>query len=123
MVCEREVSVPRLLAGYRYGTDSLSEPIGGAFEFVRKLVGVPFNSVELKLYPNRSDSVALHSDKTERLVVGAPISILSLGQTRRMLIRAKSRRRLSVSPEVEAGSLLAMSHACEFAHNHGITKE
>jgi len=120
---EREISVPRLLAGYRLGAAGLPKPIDDAFAFVRQFVGVPFNSVGLNLYRNGCDSVALHNDKTERLVVGAPIAILSLGQTRRMLIREKSGRRRSVSLDVEAGSLLMMSHACQFTHDHGIPKE
>lgn len=123
MMYDREVSVPRLLAGYRYETDKLPEPIGAAFEFVRRLVGVSFNSVGLNLYRNGSDSVALHNDKTERLVVGAPIAILSLGRTRRMLIREKSGSRRAVSLDLEAGSLLLMSHACQFTHDHGIPKD
>jgi alkylated DNA repair dioxygenase AlkB len=123
MMYDREVAVPRLLAGYRYGADTLPEPIGDAFDLVQRLVGASFNSVGLNLYRNGSDSVAFHNDKTEHLVVGAPIAILSLGQTRRMLIREKNEKRRSVSLALEAGSLLVMSYARKFSHDHGIPKE
>ena len=122
MMYDREVAVPRLLAGYRYDQTALPEPIEDAFDFARTLAGVPFNSVGLNLYRDGSDSVALHNDKTEQLVVGAPIAILSLGQTRRMQIRAKEGRRGSIFVELEAGSLLVMSYACQFTHDHGIPK-
>ena len=123
MMYEREVSVPRLLAGYRYGSDALPEPISAAFDLVQAHVGVQFNSVGLNLYRNGNDSVALHNDKTERLVRGAPIAILSLGQTRRMLIRAKTGGQRPMHLELEAGSLLVMSYACQFTHDHGIPKQ
>jgi alkylated DNA repair dioxygenase AlkB len=124
MMYEREVAVPRLLATFAREADDLPAPLGEAFEAVRALVGAPFNRVGLNLYRDGSDSVALHSDKTEKLVPAQPIAIVSLGATRRMSIRPKAGAGAGriVHVELEAGSCLVMSYASQFTHEHGIPK-
>jgi alkylated DNA repair dioxygenase AlkB len=122
MMYEREVAVPRLLAGYATQSDDLPEPLAEVFEAVRSLVGAPFNRVGLNLYRDGSDSVAPHSDKTDKLVPAQPIAILSLGATRRMSIRPKASAGRTVNVALEAGSILVMSHASQFTHEHGIPK-
>jgi alkylated DNA repair dioxygenase AlkB len=56
------------------------------------------------------------------LAASHPVLLLSLGATRRMVIRAKQppRRRLDI--DLEAGSLLAMSYAVQLNYDHGIPK-
>jgi alkylated DNA repair dioxygenase AlkB len=126
MMYEREVAVPRLLATFAREADDLPAPLGEAFEAVHALVGAPFNRVGLNLYRDGSDSVALHSDKTEKLVPAQPIAIVSLGATRRMSIRPKAGAGAGagriVHVELEAGSCLVMSYASQFTHEHGIPK-
>jgi alkylated DNA repair dioxygenase AlkB len=68
----------------------LPAPLAEAFEAVRAIVGAPFNRVGLNLYRDGHDSVALHSDKTDKLLPGQPIAIVSLGASRRMSIRPKA---------------------------------
>jgi alkylated DNA repair dioxygenase AlkB len=130
MMYDREVAVPRLLATFAREAADLPAPLGDAFEAVRALVGAPFNRVGLNLYRDGGDSVALHSDKTEKLVPAQPIAILSLGASRRMSIRPKagvavgtgtSTSRI-VHVELEPGSCLVMSYASQFTHEHGIPK-
>ena len=84
---DREVAVPRLLATFLRESADLPAPLGEAFEAVRALVGAPFNRVGLNLYRDGSDSVAPHSDKTDKLIPAQPIAIVSLGASRRMSIR------------------------------------
>jgi alkylated DNA repair dioxygenase AlkB len=122
MMYEREVAVPRLLATYPAEASDLPEPLTHAFETVRSLLGAPFNRVGLNLYRNGNDSVAPHNDKTEHLVPGQPIAILSLGATRRMSIRPKTGPARPLNLDLEAGSILVMSHASQFTHDHGIPK-
>ncbi|WP_345816509.1 alpha-ketoglutarate-dependent dioxygenase AlkB [Paraburkholderia sp. PREW-6R] len=123
MMYDREVAVPRLLATFAHEAPNLPAPLGEAFAAVRSLIGAPFNRVGLNLYRDGSDSVALHHDKTEKLVRGAPIAVISLGASRRMSIRPKDTRSGRVAHvELEAGSCLVMSYASQFTHEHGIPK-
>jgi alkylated DNA repair dioxygenase AlkB len=121
MMYDREVAVPRLLATFALESGDLPAALRQAFETVRPLIGAPFNRVGLNLYRDGSDSVAAHSDKTDKLVRGQPIAIVSLGASRRMSIRPRSGGR-SVHIELEAGSCLVMSYASQFTHEHGIPK-
>lgn len=122
MMYDREVDVPRLLAGYAAQSDDLPEPLAEAFGVVRALIEAPFNRVGLNLYRDGSDSVAPHNDRTDELVPGRPIAIVSLGATRRMSIRRKDGKARTVNIDLEAGSVLVMSHASQFTHDHGIPK-
>jgi alkylated DNA repair dioxygenase AlkB len=123
MMYDREVAVPRLIAGYTDNRSTeLPEPLADAFAKVRMLVGAPFNSVGLNLYRDEKDSVAPHSDKVEKLVVGQPIAVLSLGATRRMSIRPKTGPGRVRHIDLEAGSVLVMSYESQLTHEHGIPK-
>ncbi|MGF6770810.1 alkylated DNA repair dioxygenase AlkB [Paraburkholderia sp. GAS199] len=122
MMYEREVAVPRLLATFARESADLPAPLGEAFEVVRDLIGAPFNRVGLNLYRDGHDSVAPHSDKTERLIPAQPIAIVSLGATRRMSIRPKTGAARTVHVDLAAGSCLVMSYASQFTHLHGIPK-
>ena len=119
---DRMVDVPRLLASYR--TDALPEhlPLAEMLVRVQQKVSAPYNGIGLNLYRDGNDSVAMHSDKLHTLVEGHPIALVSLGAPRRMLIRAKDGKRATLSVELEPGSLLCMSHASQFTHEHGIPK-
>jgi alkylated DNA repair dioxygenase AlkB len=122
MMYDREVAVPRLLATFSRDSADLPEFLNEAFEAVRDLVGAPFNRVGLNLYRDGNDSVAPHSDKTEKLLPGEPIAIVSLGATRRMSIRPKAGAARTLHLELEPGSCLVMSYASQFTHEHGIPK-
>ncbi|MFM0637727.1 alpha-ketoglutarate-dependent dioxygenase AlkB [Paraburkholderia metrosideri] len=122
MMYEREVAVPRLLATFSRESEDLPAPLGEAFEAVRSLLGVPFNRVGLNLYRDGNDSVALHGDKTEKLLPALPIAIVSLGVSRRMSIRPTAASGRIVHVELEPGSCIVMSYASQFTHEHGIPK-
>lgn len=122
MMYDREVAVPRLLATFAREAEDLPAPLGEAFEAVRALLGAPFNRVGLNLYRDGNDSVALHGDKTEKLVPGQPIAIVSLGASRRMSIRPKVGSGRTVHVDLEPGSCIVMSYASQFTHEHGIPK-
>jgi len=122
MMYEREVAVPRLLATFSRESEDLPAPLSEAFEAVRSLLGAPFNRVGLNLYRDGNDSVALHGDKTEKLLPSQPIAIVSLGASRRMSIRPKTGSGRIVHVELEPGSCIVMSYASQFTHEHGIPK-
>ena len=64
----------------------------------------------------------MHSDKLHILQAPHPIALISLGDPRRMLIRAKVGDRQTIAVDLEPGSLLCMSHASQVTHEHGIPK-
>ena len=132
---DRVVDVPRLLAAYR--TDALPPelPLAAMLARVQAFVPAPYNAIGMNLYRGGQDSVAMHNDKLHTIVPGQPIALVSLGNPRRMAIRAKTgtAKPLVVSlacPELvegnhidlAPGSLLAMSHASQLTHEHGIPK-
>ena len=119
---DREVDVPRLRANFSSGND-LPGVLTDALSRVTDHVAAPFNSIGLNLYRDHNDSVAPHNDTLDLLVPGQPIALLSLGATRRLIIRQKAppHRRLQV--DMHAGSLMVMSFATQLHYDHGIPKE
>ena len=121
---DREVDVPRLLGHYRLDSAPSSMPaaIREAAARVIALLDVPFNSVGLNLYRNGADSVAPHNDHLYDIRKGFPIALVSLGATRRMIIRTKATPHRSMHVDLESGSLLVMDYATQLHYTHGVPK-
>jgi alkylated DNA repair dioxygenase AlkB len=124
MMYDREVDVPRLMAGFRLDEPECSVPdsIRDAARRVIERLDVPFNSVGLNLYRDGHDSVAAHNDHLDEIRKGCPIALLSLGATRRMIIRAKEPPRHTTHVDLEAGSLFVMDYATQLHYTHGVPK-
>ncbi len=118
---ERIVEVPRLLAHFELATLPTDSPLLEMLALVRASVAGAYTHVGLNLYRDGRDSVAMHSDKLHSLRPGEPIALVSLGDTRRMNLRAKDGGR-ACGLDLAPGSLLAMSHASQLTHEHGIPK-
>ena len=121
---DREVDVPRLTAHFDLELEdgAVPEVIASAAREVVAATGVPFNSVGLNLYRDGRDSVAPHHDHLNAIVEGFPIALLSLGATRRMVIRAQEPPRRVLHVDLEPGSLLMMSYATQLHYLHGVPK-
>jgi len=121
---DRAVDVPRLLGHYRLDSAPLCAPaaIRDAAARVIARLNAPFNSVGLNLYRNGADSVAPHNDHLYDIRKGFPIALLSLGATRRMMIRTKAAPRRSLHVDLESGSLLVMDYATQLHYTHGVPK-
>ena len=119
---DRIVDVPRLLASYRLDVTPPELPLAEMLARIQQKVPAPYNAVGLNLYRNGDDSVAMHNDKLHILTAPHPIALVSLGDPRRMLIRAKAGDRHTLAVDLEPGSLLCMSHASQLTHEHGIPK-
>lgn len=119
---DRVVDVPRLLASYRTETFPPELPLADMLARVQAIAPAPYNGVGMNLYRDGDDSVAMHSDKLHLLTRPYPIALVSLGDPRRMLIRAKGVNRGTLGIDLEPGSLLCMSHASQLSHEHGIPK-
>jgi len=121
---DREVDVPRLQAHFSLVTDDGGTPatLRLAAARVTAATGVAFNSVGLNFYRDGRDSVAPHNDHLDEIVEGLPIALLSLGDTRRMTIRAKAAPRRVLHVDLAAGSVLLMSYETQLHYTHGIPK-
>jgi alkylated DNA repair dioxygenase AlkB len=119
---DRDVDVPRLTSGYRLADDDLPQALAEAVERAIAATGVPFNRVGLNLYREGRDSVAPHNDHLYEIVAGYPIALISLGATRLMTIRSKSKPRRIFDLDLEEGSLLLMSYETQLHYDHGIPK-
>lgn len=83
--------------------------------------GVPFNSVLANLYRDGNDAMGWHSDDETELGPAPVIASLSLGATRRFLLRPKqggASRRLDLG----AGSLLVMRGASQRDWQHSVPR-
>jgi len=123
---DRVVDVPRLLAGFALDDPGLPPVLADAARRVRDALSTPFTHVGMNHYRDGRDSVAMHNDKLYSIVAPWPIALLSLGDARRMDIRAKPDadvgRRDTLRIVLEPGSLLVMSHRSQFQYDHGIPK-
>jgi alkylated DNA repair dioxygenase AlkB len=119
---DRVVAVPRLLSGYRVAHFPPDLPLHAMLGHVQALAPAPYTSAGLNLYRDGNDSVAMHGDKLHALSAGHPVTLVSLGAPRRMLIRANGGARESMSIDLMPGSVLSMSHTAQSTHQHGIPK-
>jgi alkylated DNA repair dioxygenase AlkB len=129
---EREVDVPRLTSHFPLAKVVSGEATGidaaaaaALAELARRVTDAlqtPFNSIGLNFYRDGSDSVAPHNDRLHDLAEDAPIALVSLGATRRMMIRSKRAGEPAVPIDLEGGSLLVMSYATQLHYTHGVAK-
>jgi len=127
---DRDVDVPRLTSGYRLSEGNLPPALVEAARRTIEATGAPFNRAGLNLYRDGRDSVAPHNDHLYEIVAGYPIALISLGATRLMTIRSKTKppldsardRRRLLDLDLEEGSLLLMSYETQFHYDHGVPK-
>jgi alkylated DNA repair dioxygenase AlkB len=121
---DRVVDVPRMLT--RYLLDAvpahLADVVARMLAVANAHAPAPYTSLGLNRYRDGRDSVAMHGDKLHTIAAGQPITLLSLGAPRRMLIKAKAAGARAIALDLEPGSLLVMSHASQSTHEHGIPK-
>jgi alkylated DNA repair dioxygenase AlkB len=119
---DRDVDVPRLVAGYHLDDELLPSVLCEAAKLAGDAAGAPFNRVGLNFYRNGSDSVAPHNDHLYEIVAGYPIALISLGATRLMTIRSKTKPRRVFDLDLDEGSLLMMSYETQLHYDLGIPK-
>ena len=125
---------PRLSAwygerGYRYsGIDHRPQPWTPLLQALRRRVetvtGHRFNSVLLNYYRDHRDRMGMHSDDERALGERPAIASLSLGETRRLVLRHRTRKDLeTVRLPLTCGSLLLMQGDTQVNWRHGIDAE
>ena len=130
----RRILQPRLIAwagdkGYRYSGQTL-EPraftptTSGLLERVRAACATPFNHVLVNRYRSGEDSMGLHADDEPELGPDPVVAIVSLGASRRLVIkprRAQDRRRHDQT--LAHGALLVMGGTFQRNYVHGIPRQ
>ncbi|HXX67457.1 MAG TPA: alpha-ketoglutarate-dependent dioxygenase AlkB [Polyangiaceae bacterium] len=86
-------------------------------------VGERFNSVLCNLYRTGSDSMGLHADDEKELGPNPVIASVSLGATRRLVLRHKKRRAAPLHLDLTSGSLLVMGPGTQTFWRHEVPKD
>ncbi|MEL1266175.1 alpha-ketoglutarate-dependent dioxygenase AlkB [Pseudoxanthomonas putridarboris] len=130
----RRVDSPRLScwmgepeAVYRYsGADFVPHAwlpaLRAIRERLRRELGVPFNSVLANLYRNGHDAMGWHSDDEPELGPRPVIASVSLGATRRFLLKHRKDKALKQAIELPHGSLLVMSGDTQRLYRHALPR-
>ncbi len=130
----REVDSPRLScwigdpdAAYTYsGTRFVPRPWPDALRPLRERlsreIGVAFNSVLANLYRDGSDSMGWHSDSEAELGPQPSIASLSLGATRRFVLKQRRDPSLKLALDLPPGSLLVMRGDTQRHYRHALPR-
>lgn len=131
----RQTTLPRLSswhgdenAAYTYSGLALvpnpwNEPLVWLRERLFRLTGVRFNSVLLNWYRSGDDHISWHSDAEPELGLNPTIASVSMGATRRFLLRRREVPQEKVELPLSEGSLLVMSGALQHHWQHSIPRE
>ena len=130
----RRILQPRLIAWagelpYRYSGQTL-EPraftptLQTLLVRVRERSRAPFNHVLANRYRSGDDSMGLHADDEPELGRDPVVAIVSLGVTRRLMIRPRQKqRRERYDQDLGHGALLIMGGSCQRHYVHGIPRQ
>lgn len=130
----RRVLQPRLIAwagspGYRYSGQTLEPraPTPTTAALMTRVVEhtrVRFNHVLINRYRDGADSIGLHADDEPELGRDPIVATLSLGATRRFVLKPRRARfGPSRSLDVDHGSLLVMGGTCQRRYVHGVPRQ
>lgn len=114
-------------ASYRYsGTRFAPHPWLPALRSLRDRLaaetGVPFNSVLANRYRDGRDAMGWHSDDEKELGPRPLIASLSLGATRRFVLRHRSEPALRQALELSTGGLLLMGGETQRLYRHALPR-
>ena len=130
----RRILQPRLIAwagdlGYRYSGQTL-EPRAFTpaarrlLERVCKETGLPFNHILANRYRSGEDSMGLHADAEPELGPDPVVAIVSLGASRRLVIKPRRKQdRARHDLPLGHGALLVMGGTCQRHYLHGLPRQ
>lgn len=134
VIAGKRIQVPRLICWYGDADAIYSysgtrhDPLPWTPELlalktrIEQGTGHVFNSVLGNYYRTGQDSMGWHADKERELGPNPAIASLSVGATRRFLLR-HNRTRQTVSLELENGSLLVMQGSLQHYWRHCVPKD
>jgi len=128
---EKRVTAPRMVSWFEDTEDielndhkqKLTPNLCTIRERVEKEVRLKFNAVLLNLYRNGKDSVAWHSDHTDKSGINPIIASISFGETRMFRLRHKYRKDVPlVEIPLHHGSFLLMTGTTNSFWQHQVPK-
>ncbi|HZR80644.1 MAG TPA: alpha-ketoglutarate-dependent dioxygenase AlkB [Candidatus Binatia bacterium] len=119
---DRMVIEPRLTAEVPSLTEAPHPALAEAADTLSRTYGVRYDHLWLNLYRDGRDSTAWHRDRISCRRPGCTVPVLSLGATRRFLLRRKEGGR-SIAFQVASGTLLVMGGRAQDDWVHSVPKE
>ncbi|MCU1459312.1 MAG: putative alkylated repair protein [Actinomycetia bacterium] len=120
----KRLDQPRLTTWWEDPAHQAPGPVEAMRQALRERYEEPFDAVGINLYRDGRDSVAWHADRHAR-GPGSPdvvVAIVSLGDTRRFLLRPRVGGGPSQAFDLHAGDLLVMGGSCQRTRQHTIPK-
>jgi len=128
---DKTVTAPRMISWYEDkdnpGVDPLTPELTDDLKTIRKRVeaelNLKFNAVLLNLYRNGKDSVAWHSDKTNKSGTDPVIASVTFGETRMFRLRHKTNKNIHhVEIPLHHGSFLLLAGTTNSFWEHQVSK-
>jgi alkylated DNA repair dioxygenase AlkB len=118
---DRRVTEPRLTAEY---PDAAEAPrsLQGIAERLSDCFGTRYDKLWVNLYRSHRDSTSWHGDHIGKIQPQSIVPVLSLGATRRFLIRPKDGG-ASVSLQPASGDLIVMGGRAQVDWRHSVPKQ
>ena len=130
----REVDSPRLscwigdpdatyrYSGVRFEPRPWSAALSGLRDRLARELGTSFNSVLANLYRDGRDAMGWHSDDEPELGPAPVIASVSLGATRRFVLKHRREPDRKLALELPSGSLLVMAGATQRNYRHALPR-
>jgi alkylated DNA repair dioxygenase AlkB len=119
---DRRVIEPRLTAEYQDISDAPQQLLHSVTAVLARHYGVAYRYVWLNLYRTHRDSTSWHGDPIGKVQQASTVPVLSLGATRRFLIRPAQGGK-SVSLAVASGDLIVMGGRSQRDWRHSVPKQ
>jgi alkylated DNA repair dioxygenase AlkB len=122
LIANQMVTEPRLTAEYPDLTDAPQPILHIAADTLSKHYSVPYDGVWINFYRDHRDSTGWHGDWTTCKRDECTVPVLSLGATRRFLLKPRSGgRSLALTPA--SGDLIVMGGRCQRDWRHCVPKQ
>ena len=92
-------------------------------DYVHKITDIKFNYCLLNQYEDGRNSIGFHADDEAMLDPRAPIVTLSLGATRKFVVKHVHYQKISFSLPLKSGSLLCMDPKTNEHYVHSVPKD
>jgi alkylated DNA repair dioxygenase AlkB len=119
---DRRVIEPRLTAEYPDISDAPQQLLHSVTAVLTRHYGVAYRYVWLNLYRTHRDSTSWHGDPIGKVQQTSTVPVLSLGATRRFLIKPAQGGK-SVSLTVASGDLIVMGGRSQRDWRHSVPKQ
>ncbi|MCW2668802.1 MAG: putative alkylated repair protein [Frankiales bacterium] len=117
---EREVLEPRLTAWFKEGLPASLEQLQLA---VSRRYGVEFDSCLVNLYRDGNDAVAWHGDTVRKTLRNPLVVTVSLGASRRFLVRRRGGGPVLKEYAPGQGDLMVMGGAMQHDYEHTVPRQ